>query len=104
MTVTLEHFLLLSAALFAVGVFGILTRRNAIGILIGVELILNAANINFMAFWRYLAPPGSMEGQVFIVIVITAAAAEAAVGLALVLALYRQFGTIDVDEIHNLKG
>jgi len=103
MTVTLEHFLLLSAALFAVGVFGILTRRNAIGVLIGVELILNAANINFMAFWHYVAP-NTMEGQVFIVIVITAAAAEAAVGLALVLALYRQFGTIDVDEIHDLKG
>jgi NADH-quinone oxidoreductase subunit K len=103
MTVTLQQFLLLSAALFATGVFGILTRRNAVGVLIGVELMLNAANINFMAFWRYVGP-STMEGQAFIVIVITAAAAEAAIGLALILALYRQFRTVDVDEIHDLRG
>ena len=100
---SLEQYLILSAALFATGVFGVLARRNAVGVLIGVELILNSANINFMAFWRFISPH-TMEGQAFIVIIITAAAAEAAVGLALIMAIYRQFGTVDVDEIHTLKG
>ncbi len=103
MGATLEQYLILSAALFATGVFGVLARRNAVGVLIGIELILNSANINFMAFWRYISPY-SMEGQAFIVIVITAAAAEAAVGLALILAIYRQFGTVDVDDIQTLRG
>ena len=100
---SLEQYLILSAALFATGVFGVLARRNAVGVLIGVELILNSANINFMAFWRFISPH-TMEGKAFIVIIITAAAAEAAVGLALIMAIYRQFGTVDVDEIHTLKG
>ena len=101
--VQLEHYLMVAALLFAVGVYGVLARRNAVAVLMGVELMLNAANINFVAFWRYVSP-ARLEGQIFVLIVITVAAAEAAVGLALVLNVYRTFGTVEVDRVNNLKG
>jgi NADH-quinone oxidoreductase subunit K len=99
----LTHFLIIGALLFAIGAYGVLARRNAIAVLMGIELMLNAANLNFLAFWRYLAPQ-SMEPQVFVLIGLTVAAAEAAVGLAVVLNVYRDFGTINVEEISTLKG
>jgi NADH-quinone oxidoreductase subunit K len=99
----LTHYLVVSALLFAIGTFGVLTRRNAIAMLMGVELMLNAANLNFLAFWRYVTP-GSLEAQIFVLIGITVAAAEATVGLAVVLNVYRMFGTVDVEDIATLKG
>jgi NADH:ubiquinone oxidoreductase subunit K len=99
----LTSYLTVSALLFAIGAYGVLTRRNAIAVLMGIELMLNAANLNFLAFWRYLAPK-SMEPQVFVLVGITVAAAEAAVGLAVILNVYRRHGTINVEEISNLKG
>jgi NADH:ubiquinone oxidoreductase subunit K len=99
----LSHYLIVAALLFAVGTYAVLTRRNAIAVLMGIELMLNAANINFLAFWRYQAPD-SMEAQVFVLVGITIAAAEAAIGLAIMLNVYRRFATTDVDEISNLKG
>ena len=101
--IPLSWFLAVSALLFATGAFGVMARRHAVGVLMGVELMLNAANLNFLAFWRYLAP-GSLEGQVFVIIVITAAAAEVALGLAIVLHVYRKFDTVDVDHINLMKG
>ncbi|HXG23530.1 MAG TPA: NADH-quinone oxidoreductase subunit NuoK [Chthonomonadales bacterium] len=100
---TLTHYLIVGALLFAIGTYGVLTRRNAIAVLMGIELMLNAANLNFLAFWRYLQP-ASMEPQVFVLIGLTVAAAEAAVGLAVVLNVYRDFGTINVEQIDTLKG
>jgi NADH-quinone oxidoreductase subunit K len=99
----LENYLIVSAALFVIGAFGTLTRRNAIAVLLSIELMLNAANLNFLAFWSFLHP-SSMEPQVFVLVGITMAAAEAAVGLAVVLNIYRDFGTINIDEIRLLKG
>ena len=99
----LNNYLVISALLFAIGAYGVLSRRNAIAVLMGVELMLNAANLNFLAFWRYLAPT-SMEAQVFVLIGITIAAAEAAVGLAVVLNVYRDFNTVNVEEIDTMKG
>ena len=99
----LENYLIVSAALFIIGAFGTLTRRNAIAVLLSIELMLNAANLNFLAFWRFMYP-NSMEPQVFVLVGITMAAAEAAVGLAVVLNIYRDFGTINIDEIRLLKG
>lgn len=99
----LSNFLLVSSILFALGAYGVITRRNAIAVLMGIELMLNAANLNFLAFWRYLTPH-SMEPHVFVLIGITVAAAEAAVGLAVVLNVYRDFGTVHVDEVATLKG
>jgi NADH-quinone oxidoreductase subunit K len=99
----LTPYLIVSAALFALGAYAALTRRNAVALLMGVELMLNAANLNFVAFWRYLAP-ASMEPQVFVIIGATVAAAEAAVGLAIILNVYRRFNTIEVGEIDRMKG
>ena len=99
----LPHFLLVGSALFGIGAFGVLTRRNAVAVLLGVELMLNAANLNFIAFWRYLNPAG-MEAHVFVLIGLTVAAAEAALGLAIVLNVYREFGTVNLDEIADLRG
>jgi NADH-quinone oxidoreductase subunit K len=98
----LNHFLIVSLVVFVLGLYCVLTRRNAIGILMGVELILNAANINYVAFARY----GSIdyEGHIFAIFVIMLAAAEAAVGLAIVLGIYRTFDTIDVDATDRLRG
>jgi NADH:ubiquinone oxidoreductase subunit K len=100
--ITLDHYLVLAALLFALGVFAVVTRRNGVAILMGVELMLNAANINLVAFNKFAAP-GAVQGQIFALIVITLAACEAAVGLALVLAAYRAFETVDVDEIDVMK-
>lgn len=99
----LPHYLLVGSALFVIGAFGALTRRNAIAVLLSVELMLNAANLNFLAFWRFL-DPNAMEAHVFVLIGLTVAAAEAALGLAIVLNVYREFGTVNLDEIAELRG
>ncbi len=101
LTVGLTHYLVLSAILFSLGLFGVVTRRNAILVLMGVELILNSANINFIAFSHY----GNLniDGQLAAVFVIILAAAEAAVALAIVLNIYKTFQTVNVDEINKLK-
>jgi len=104
MQVPLSWYLVVAAALFCIGLYGVLSRRNAIGILMGVELMLNAVNVNLIAFWRYVeAVRATMTGQVFAIIVITVAAAEAAVGLALIIAIYRNRRTVDVTEVDELK-
>lgn len=102
----LSKFLVIGALLFTIGVAGVLTRRNIIVIFMSIELILNAANLNFIAFSRYLAETGSVNavaGQIFAVFVIVVAAAEAAIGLGIVIALYRNKETIWIDEIDLLK-
>jgi NADH-quinone oxidoreductase subunit K len=101
--VPLPWVLMLAAGLFCIGLFGALTRRNAVGVLLGVELMLNAVNINLVAFWRYIEPQ-LVAGQVFALFVVVVAAAEAAVGLALVISLYRSRQTINIDEADTLKG
>lgn len=100
----LHACLLVSALLFAIGLAGALTRRNAIIVLIGIELMLNAANLNFIAFWRFGPHPESLLGLMFVLFSIGLAAAEAAVGLALVIAVYRHFRTTDLDRLDSLKG
>jgi NADH:ubiquinone oxidoreductase subunit K len=100
--IPLSWYLILSAALFSVGLFGVLARRNAIAILLGVELMLNAVNINLVSFWRY-NDPTRMDGQVFTVIVFAVAAAEVAVGLALIISVYRRRNTVVADEIDLMK-
>jgi NADH-quinone oxidoreductase subunit K len=100
--IPLSWWLTVSAALFSLGVYAALSRRNAIGILMGIELVLNAVNLNLVAFWRYIAP-ANIEGQIFAIIVITVAAAEAAVGLAIVIALFRRRRSAAVEEIDLLK-
>jgi len=102
MTIPLSWWLTVSAVLFAIGVYGALSRRNAIGILMGIELILNAVNVNLVAFWRYISP-AQVDGQVFAMIVIAIAAAEAAVGLAIVIAVYRRRKTAVVEDLDILK-
>ena len=97
----LPHFLMVSLIVFLLGMYCVLTRRNAIGILMGVELILNAANINYIAFARYGG--ASIDGQVFAVFVIMLAAAEAAIGLAIVLGIYQNFDSIDVEATDSLR-
>ena len=102
----LSRFLMIGALLFVIGVGGVLTRRNIIVIFMSIELILNAANLNFIAFSRYLQATGSVNavaGQVFTVFVIVVAAAEAAIGLGIVIALYRNKETIWIDQIDLLK-
>ena len=100
--IPLSWYLILSAALFSIGLFGVLARRNAIAILLGVELMLNAVNINLVAFWRYLDPV-RITGQVFAIIVFAVAAAEVAVGLALVISVYRNRKTVVADELDMMK-
>jgi len=102
MSVPLSWYLILAAALFCVGLYGVLVRKNAIAILLGIELMLNAVNINLVAFWRYL-DPAKMAGQVFAVIVFAVAAAEVAVGLALLISVYRRRKTVVADEIDLMK-
>ena len=99
----ITHFLLVSALLVAAGVGTILTKRNAIGILIGVELILNAAGINLVAFNRYLWP-SAIDGLMFAIFIVVLAAAEAAVALAIILNFYNNFKSIDVDQASQLQG
>jgi len=100
--ITLQHYLLVSAALFSLGLLGVLTRRNAVNILMGIELILNSANVNLVAFSRY--GTGNLQGQLFAIFVIVIAAAEVAVALAIVLTLYRLRRTPNVDEADLLRG
>ena len=100
----LSAYLILSTFLFAIGLAGALTRRNAIMVLIGIELMLNAANLNFIAFWRYGPSPQALTGVMFVIFSIAIAAAEAAVGLALIIAIYRHFKTTNVDEVESMKG
>ncbi|MEA3349415.1 MAG: NADH-quinone oxidoreductase subunit NuoK [Chloroflexota bacterium] len=102
MPVSLDWYLIVAAALFCIGLYGVLSRRNAIGILMGIELMLNAVNINLVAFWRYLSPSTS-TGQVFAIFAFTVAAAEAAVGLALIIAIYRSRDTVIIEDIDLLK-
>jgi len=99
--VGLNHFLFVSAALFSAGIYAIVSRKNAIMVLMGIELILNASNINFVAFSRY--GNFGLDGQIYGLFVIILAAAEAAIALAIVLNLYKTFANINVDEIDNLK-
>jgi NADH-quinone oxidoreductase subunit K len=101
--VPLSWVLIVAAALFCIGLFGALSRRNTVGILLGVELMLNAVNINLVAVWRYLEP-NLVAGQIFALFIITVAAAEAAVGLAMIIAIYRARLTVNVDEVDTLKG
>ena len=98
----LQHYLVVGAALFSLGILGLLTRRNAVNVMMSIELILNAANVNLVAFSRYAA--GNMAGQLFAVFVIVVAAAEVAVGLAIVLTLYRLKRTPNLDDAQVLKG
>jgi NADH-quinone oxidoreductase subunit K len=100
----LAHYLLVAAVLFAIGLAGALIRRNAIMVLIGIELMLNAANLNFIAFWRYGKNPEALAGVVFVIFSIAVAAAEAAVGLALIIAIYRHYRTTDIDQINRMRG
>ena len=102
MSIPLSWFLILAAALFCIGLYGVLSRRNAIAILLGVEMMLNAVNVNLVAFWRYLTP-AQMAGQAFAVIVFAVAAAEVAVGLALIISVYRQRRTVVAEEIDLMK-
>ena len=102
--ISLQHYLIFSALLFSIGLAGALTRRNAILVLIGVELMLNAANLNFIAFWRYSENPEALTGVMFVIFSIGIAAAEAAVGLALIIAIYRQYKTTQLEKLDSLKG
>jgi NADH-quinone oxidoreductase subunit K len=100
----LTSCLLLSALLFTSGLAGALMRRNAILVLIGIELMLNAANLNFIAFWRYGPNPEALTGMMFVIFSIGVAAAEAAVGLALIISLYRHIKTANIDEVNSMRG
>ena|SRR6185295_7505662 len=100
----LSCYLLLSAVLFSIGLAGALTRRNMIIVLIGIELMLNAANLNFIAFWRFSPNPEALTGIMFVIFSIAVAAAEAAVGLALIIAIYRHYKTTNLDRIDSMKG
>src|SRR5947209_8342064 len=100
----LQCYLILGALLFSIGLAGALTRRNAILVLIGIELMLNAANLNFIAFWRYSEHPEALTGVMFVIFSIGIAAAEAAVGLALIIAIYRHYKTTEIDRINSMKG
>jgi NADH-quinone oxidoreductase subunit K len=102
--ITLSHYLVVSAALFSLGVLGVLTRRNAVNVLMGIELILNSANVNLVAFSRYGSGALPLQGQLFAVFVIVIAAAEVAVALAIVLTLYRLRRTPNLDEADILQG
>lgn len=103
MLVPFADILLISVVLFVVGAAALIMRRNAVAALMGVELMLNAANLNFVAAWRYLWPE-RLDAQVAVLLVITVAAAEAAVGLAIILNLYRKFGTVDLEQIRLMRG
>jgi NADH:ubiquinone oxidoreductase subunit K len=100
----LRHFLVLGSILFALGMYGVLSRRNAIGILLSIELMLNGVNLLMVAFARYVSTQQELASQVFALFIITQAAAEAAVGLAIIIAVYRQRRTIQVDQLDLMKG
>jgi len=101
--IPLSWYLIVAAALFCIGLYGVLARRNAIGILMGVELMLNAVNLNLVAFWRYIGPE-KLTGVIFAIFIIAVAAAEAVVGLALIVAIYRSRDTVNVEEIDLMRG
>jgi len=101
---SLVSYLLVSALLFSIGLAGALTRRNAILVLVGIELMLNAANLNFIAFWRYGPNPEALTGIMFAIFSIGVAAAEAAVGLALIISIYRHYKTTNLDQIDVMRG
>ena len=98
---TVNHFILLSAILFCLGAVGVLIRRNPLVMFMSVELMLNAANLAFVAFSRYL---NNLDGQIFVFLILTVAAAEVAVGLAIIVAMFRARENVDVDEVNELKG
>jgi len=103
MEVGLNHFIILSAILFCIGIFGLIVSQNVIKVLMSIEILLNAVNINFVAFTNY-TDLGELKGQVFAIFIMAIAAAEAAVGLALLIALYRNKPSVDVEEYDILKG
>lgn len=104
MAVPLSWYLVVAALLFCIGLYGALSRRNAVGILMGVELMLNAVNVNLLAFWRHVeVVKATLSGQVFAIVVITVAAAEAAVGLALIISVYRNRHTVNVEDVDTMK-
>ncbi len=103
MSVDLEHYLIVGALLFAIGLFLALSKRNFVGVLMGVELMFNAANLTLIAFSRFVESANPIDGHVFVVFVVTVAAAEAAVALAIAVLLYRVKETIDVDQVNLLK-
>jgi NADH:ubiquinone oxidoreductase subunit K len=100
--IPLSWYLIVAAILFCIGLYGAMARRNAISILMGIELMLNAININLVAFWRYTTPD-ALTGQVFAIFVITVAAAEAAIGLALIISIFRNRDTVIVEEVDMMK-
>jgi len=102
--VPLGAYLIVGAMLFSLGLYGSLARKNAVAVLMGIELMLNASVINFIAFWRYVNPNAALTGQAFAVFVITLAAAEVSVGLALIIAIYRNRDTITVDDVDMMRG
>jgi len=102
MSITLEHYLILSAVMFAIGLYGALAKRNAIAILLSIEIMLNAVNIAMVAFSRFITPL-LLTGQVFAIFIMVVAAAEAAVGVGIIMAIYRVRGTIDATEIDLMK-
>ena len=104
MTPTLSLFLIVSAGLFCIGLLAALSRRHAIFILIGIEMMLAAANLNFIAFWRFSSQPHPPTGVMVVIFSIAIAAAEAAIGLALVIAVYRHYRTTNVNKLDQLKG
>ncbi len=101
MEIGLNHYLIISAMLFCIGVLGVILRRNAIVIFMSIELMLNAVNLTFVAFAHYMQ---SVEGQIFVFFVMSVAAAEVAVGLAIIVALYRNKGTVNIDEANTMRG
>jgi NADH:ubiquinone oxidoreductase subunit K len=100
--IPLWMYLLVAAALFCIGTYGVLTRRNAVSILMSIELMLNAVNINLVAFWRFLTPQ-NMSGQAFAAFIFVIAAAEAAVGLAIIISVYRSRKSVIVEDVNLLK-
>jgi NADH-quinone oxidoreductase subunit K len=100
--IPLSWYLIVAAILFCIGLYGALARRNAIGVLMGIELMLNAVNVNLVAFWRYVTPQ-MLTGQVFAIFVITVAAAEAAIGLALIISIFRNRQTVVVEDVEMMK-
>ncbi|PIQ24757.1 NADH-quinone oxidoreductase subunit NuoK [bacterium (Candidatus Blackallbacteria) CG17_big_fil_post_rev_8_21_14_2_50_48_46] len=102
LNIGLKHYLLVAALLFSIGLFGLITSRNLIKVLMSIEFILNAANINFVAFSHYVTPH-ELTGQVFAIFVMTIAAAEAGVALAIALSIYKHFQSVDMDKIHLMK-
>lgn len=103
MEIPLSWYLVFAALMFSIGLFGVFARKNLVAILMGIELMLNAVNVNLLAFWRYNTP-ANQDGRIFVAVVLAAAAAEAVVGLALIISVYRRRKTVIAEEIDLLKG